>query len=303
MATHRRSRRPIALASLRGFEAAARHASFTLAAEELSLTQSSVSRQVQNLEEEIGRPLFVRGPRGLQRTAAGDALFRAVRHAVTAIDRTVDEIRESSARKRVCVSTWASFASLWLIPRLAGFARLFPEIDIRIDATDTVVDFADGEIDVALRYCTEQQAPRDAVRLLDEELTPALSPALLERIGPLESPADLARATLLVLEDVSGSAAENSWENWFRLSGMAPPRTAPRLLFNYMDQTMQAAVRGQGVVLAKTPFLREFAERGELVVPFEQRLVSRYAIYLVRNPETRDLPHVNAFCEWVLSAR
>lgn len=299
----RRPRRPLSLGALRGFESAARHASFTLAASELSLTQSSVSRQIQSLEEELGKPLFVRGTRGLQRTAAGDALYRVVRQSLAAIDRTVDEIRDASARRRVTVTTFASFASLWLVPRLAHFARLHPDIDIRIDATDALVDLDESEADVALRYCMDHQAPRDSVKLMDEALVPAVSPGLLERIGPLRSPADLARAPWLVLEDQSASATENTWERWFERVGVPQPRGVPRLVFNYIDQTMQAAARGQGVVLAKTPFLRDFVERGELVTPFAESLPSRYAFHLVGNPHSREAPHVKAFRDWVLAQR
>ncbi|HEU4621839.1 MAG TPA: LysR substrate-binding domain-containing protein [Burkholderiaceae bacterium] len=294
----RRPTRPIQLATLRGFDAAARHLSFTRAADELHLTQSSVSRQIQTLEDEVGKPLFARKTRALELTAAGQRLHRAVRGALHEIDRAVTEVRSATSRKRVSLTTWPSFASLWLVPRLADFARLHPEIDIRIDASDRVLDLQDDDLDIALRYCRDEQAPRDAIRLLDEELTPALAPALLERMGPLNTPKDLARYPLIVLDDRLPSSDENSWERWFALAGAGAPPPS-RLVFTYIDQTMQAAARGQGVVLAKTQFLRDFEERGELVAPFAQRLASRYRCYLLLNAQTRDLPHVSAFVDWL----
>ncbi len=296
----RQSKRPIGLAQLRGFEASARHLSFTLAAEELHLTQSSISRQVQTLEEEVGKPLFVRRTRELALTTAGQTLYRVVRAAMGDIDRTVAEIRGTAQRKRVTLTTWPSFASLWLVPRLAAFARVQPDIDIRIESTDAMLDLEAEDIDFAVRYCRDESAPRNAVVLMDEEVMPAMSPALLERLGPFASPEDLARATLLVLEDGLQSATENSWERWLGLAGVPNLQPAGRLLFNYIDQSMQAAARGQGVVLARTPFLRDFAERGELIAPFALRMPSRYRYFLVENPATETTPHARAFRDWLI---
>ena len=295
-----RHRRPLALDALRGFEAAARRLSFTLAAQELALTQSSISRQVQGLEEELGKQLFARKTRALELTPAGQKLFRSVRGALHDLDRCVDEIRGQSVRRRVNVTTYASFASLWLVPRLTAFARSYPDVDIRIDASDHFVPLEDESIDIALRHCRADQAPHDAIRLMPEELMPAIAPQLLDRGGPIRSAADLARQTLLVLEDASSSAADSTWERWFQKAGIKPPSNTPRLVFNFVDQSMQAAVRGQGVVLARTPLLRDFLERGELIAPVDIRLTSPYACYLVTNQNTRDEPHVRAFCEWLL---
>lgn len=295
------SRRPIGLAQLRGFEASARHLSFTLAAEELHLTQSSISRQVQALEDEIGKSLFVRRTRELALTTAGERLSRIVQTALDDIDRTVAEIRGNTQRKRVSLTTWPSFASLWLVPRLAAFARAHPDIDIRIESTDAFLDLEAEGIDFAARYCHEDAAPQGAIVLMNEEITPAMSPALLERLGTLAGPSDLARATQLVLDDGLRCSTENSWERWLELAGVPNLQPSGRLVFNYVDQSMQAAARGQGVVLAKTPFLREFAERGELVAPFRLRMPSRYRYYLIENHAGERTPHALAFKEWLIA--
>lgn len=295
-------RRPIGLSNLRGFDAAARHLSFTHAAAELNLTQSSISRQVQNLETEVGKPLFSRGARELTLTTAGLRLHRTVRTALIELDRSVAEIRGTAQRKRVALATWPSFASLWLVPRLSAFAKQFPDIDIRIDAGDAMVDLESEELDLAIRYCRDDQAPRHAIKLMDESLTPALSPALLERIGPLSHPSDIARGTLLTLDDGSPSATENSWEHWLEAAGVGDLRPGGRLLFNFIDQSMQAAARGQGIVLAKSVFLKDFIERGELVAPFAQQLPSRYRVYLVTAQRDDTPEHVRAFIDWLIAA-
>ena len=296
----RRHRRPLSLSGLRGFESAARHLSFTLAAQELHLTQSSISRQIQTVEDEIGKPLFVRKTRALALTGTGERLARAVRASLGDLDRVVDEIRGESVRRRVSVTTYASFASLWLVPRLSLFARSQPDVDIRIDASDALIDLETEGIDAAIRLCRTDQAPHDAIKLMDEELMPALSPVLVGRAGSIRTPDDLARQTLLVLDDSSGVAAEYTWEKWFQLADVHVPINAPRLVFNFVDQSMQAAVRGQGIVLARTPLLKDFLERGELVTPFPIAMRSRYRYFLVTNRLTREEPHVRAFCEWIL---
>ena len=145
-------RRPIGLAALRGFEAAARRLSFTDAAAELNLTQSSISRQIATLERQVGKALFVRKTRALLLTPAGAQLQQAVQQALAGIDRSVDALRGAGSAQRVTLSTYASFASLWLVPRLALFQRLHPGIEIRLDASDRVVDLQAEDVDLAIRW-------------------------------------------------------------------------------------------------------------------------------------------------------
>jgi LysR family glycine cleavage system transcriptional activator len=296
-------RRPIGLAALRGFESAARQLSFTLSAGELNLTQSSISRQVGALERQIGKPLFLRGTRRLQLTAAGERLYAAVRSALAGIDRTVDEIRGLDATPRVTVTTYASFASLWLVPRLADFQRAHPEIEMRIDASDRFVDLAAAGVDIALRWCQPDSAPADGIHLLDEEVTPALAPALLERSGVrLAAPRDLLRLPLLELDDGLPTGAASSWQRWLEFAGVGSTAAAGRLFFNYVDQSVQAAVRGQGVVLGRSLLVDDLIASGTLVAPFARlRLATRSAYYLVDNPDSRDKPAVAAFRDWLLA--
>jgi DNA-binding transcriptional LysR family regulator len=224
-----------------------------------------------------------------------------VRASLAEMDRSVAEIRGTAQRKRVALTTWPSFASLWLVPRLSAFAKQSPDIDIRIDAGDTIVDLENEELDLAIRYCRDDQAPRHAIKLMDEWLTPALSPALLERLGPFDMPSDIAKGSLLTLDDGSLSSLENSWENWLETAGIKDLQPGGQLLFNFVDQLMQAAARGQGIVLAKSVFLRDFIERGDLVAPFPHQLASRYRVYLVPNQRDDTPEHVRAFSEWLVA--
>lgn len=299
-----RRRRPIQLTALRGFEASARRLSFTLAADELALTQSSISRQVASLESQVGEALFVRKTRALTLTADGRSLYAAVTQAVAGIDRCVDEIRGLDQPPRISLTTYASFASLWLGPRLAVFQRQHPQIEIRIDASDRVVDLAAEGIDLAVRRCLPARITdaEQATLLCEEFVTPALSPQLLEQSGvPLRKPADLQRLPLIDMDDRWHAWRTGGWARWFDAVGApAQPATAGKLIFGFIDQAVQAAVRGQGVVMGLTPMLADAVSAGQLVTPFPQlTMATGYRYYLVVRPERAAASEVAAFTHWI----
>jgi LysR family glycine cleavage system transcriptional activator len=293
--------RPLAVGPLRAFEAVARRLSFRAAAEELHLTQPAISRQIRSLEDELGATLFLRGTRHVELTGPGTQLLQTVAPLLEQMDRAVRQIRHTQHRQPVGVTTFASFASLWLLPRLAGFQNTHPESDIRISASDHLVDFDDPEIDLALRYCRPEQAPPGSTLLFGELLTPVASPALLQRL-PLRSAADLAGHTLLEEDDPRPSAEYLSWRHWLRLN--APPGLQPRgwVYLNFTYQQVQAALAGQGVALARVPLVREAIARGELVEPFGRagRVASPFSYWLVRWPARRERPALAAFEDWLL---
>jgi DNA-binding transcriptional LysR family regulator len=292
------------LAGLRGFEAAARQLSFTQAAEELALTQSSVSRQIATLERQVGKPLFVRKTRALALTPAGMRLHAAVAQALAGIDGCVDEIRGVGRPPRVSLSTYASFASLWLVPRLAAFQRQYPQIEVRIDASDRMVDLQAEGIDVAIRRCRPAQVAGlpGVTELCAEFVTPALSPQLVERTGvALTDPAKLSQLLLIDMDEEWPSARASSWPLWFEFAG-APPQTpaAARLTFSFIDQAVQAAVRGQGAVLGRSPMLEDAVANGQLATPFPRlRMATGYRYYLLVQRERAAVPEVSAFVRWL----
>ena len=286
---------------LRAFEAVARRLAFGAAAQELHLSQPAVSRQISQLEDELGTALFLRGTRHVELTGAGAALLRSVAPLIDRLDATVHQIRSAQSRRHVGLSTFASLASLWLIPRLASFQAAQPEIDIRISASDALADPDDPAIDLALRYCHPRDAPAGSVPLFGELVTPVASPALLQRL-PLRDAADLARHTLLEEDDHRPSAEYLSWRHWLKLN--APPRFEPRgwLYLNYTYQQIQAALSGQGIALARRALVAELLQRGELVEPFGAagRTRSPFAYWLVRWAGRRERPELLAFETWLL---
>ncbi len=293
--------RLLSLAPLRAFDAVARHLNFRAAAEELHLTQPAVSRQIRGLEDELGTALFSRGTRHVALTGAGDALLHSVAPWLRQLDGTVSRLRLTMQRQPVGVTTFASFASLWLLPRLAGFQALHPEIDIRISASDTLIGLDDPELDLGLRYCFPDDAPAGSTRLFDEWLTPVASPDLLRRQA-LKRPADLARHTLLEEDDHRPSAQYLSWHHWLRQH--APSGIQPRgwVYLNFTYQQIQQALAGQGVALARLPLVWESLARGELVEPFGAagRIASPLSYWLVRWPARRERAALAAFESWVL---
>lgn len=305
--------RPIGMGHLRAFDAVARHLNFRAAAEELSLTQSAVSRQIQALEDEVGTALFLRHTRAVELTSAGTLLLRAAGLSLERIDAAVRQIRQSAGRKSVAITTWASFASMWLIPRLEAFQREHQDIDIRIDATDAAVDLATADVDLALRYAVPQAMAPGAIRLFGEQLTPVASRWLLKehRIAQLD---DLAQVTLIEAGDAHRTRHLEwlTWQRWLdhfapagggTARGKAKARLTPQrwLYFNYASQIVQAALTGQGVALARLPLVAESLANGDLIEPLPQmRLDSPLVYWLVVAPRSVVRPEVKAFCDWLL---
>lgn len=300
--SHGPRKRPLAIGALRAFEAVARLLNFRAAGDELHLTQPAVSRQIRGLEDEVGAVLFSRGTRHVELTAAGSTLLRSVEPLLARLDATVRHIRNTQHRAPVTVTTFASFASLWLLPRLQGFQAAHPESDIRISAVDKLIDFDDPDVDLALRYGLASDVPPGSPELFGEVMTPVASPALLER-QPLGAPADLARHTLLEEDDTTKPSAEFlSWRHW--LQHKAAPGLEPRgwMYLNFTYQQIQAALAGQGVALARIALVGELIERGELAEPFGEagRITSPFSYWLVRWPARPDRPAVAAFEAWLL---
>jgi DNA-binding transcriptional LysR family regulator len=253
--THLRTR-PISAGHLRAFDAVARHLNFRAAAEEMALTQSAVSRQIQALEEEVGVSLFLRHTRAVELTSAGAQLLMAVSQSLPRIDGAVRQIRQSAGRRAVALTTFASFASMWLIPRLEQFQRDNPDIDIRIDATDSALDLEVADVDLALRYGPMAAMPPQAIRLFGEQLTPVVSPWLLKGGQTLTKPADVAHFALIEAGDAHQTHLEwLTWRRWFDEHGLNRLQPKRWLYFNYAYQMVQAALSGQGVVLARLPLV------------------------------------------------
>ncbi len=284
---------------LAAFEAVARRASITLAASERFVTQSAMSRQLQALESELGTPLFVRRHRALELTAAGQQLLGAITPMLAQLRQTVALIRAPSLRETLALTTTPGFASLWLIPRLAGFTREHPGIDVRLDASFEPRDLLRDGFDVAVRYGSVERPSGQA--LFGETIVPVCSPALLKRgARPLRTPADLAHHTLLQMTPSPGSAMPLEWESWLQATGATPVQAAAMLSFSGSHETIAAAVAGQGIALGRRPLIDDLLRERRLVVPFGDAKATQRGYFLIVEPSSRRRAAVAALERWLL---
>jgi DNA-binding transcriptional LysR family regulator len=288
---------------LRGFEAAGRRLSFTLAAEELFLTQSALSRQVKALEDALGVALFARGHRTLALTSPGAALHRQVSEHLRGLADAAEAIRDRGREPGLTVSTTVSFAALWLIPRLASFRGRHPAVEVYVSADDRTVDLARGDVDLVVRYLADASAPPGAVHLFGERLLPVASPNLVKLIGaPLKRPSDLARHVLIHLDDPSGIMPWLNLPAWLAANGQPELKPAGSMRFSLYDQVIQATLGGQGVALGRIPLIAELLNDGRLIAPFPKRYDSPRSYFVIVAPHAAARPDVRAFVAWLVTA-
>ena len=291
------------LNSLRAFEAAARHLSFTKAAEELSVTPAAISHQIKALEEFLGVVLFRRLTRALRLTDAGQAAFPKVREGFDKLAEAVEILRAEEESKVLTVSVSPSFGAKWLVPRLDRFRAAHPDFDIRIDATDRLADFQGDNVDVALRYGKGNYPGLLVDKLFGVEMVPVCSPELLDGPQPLQQPQDLAHHTLLHLDWILEEQTSPSWRMWLLAAGVSEVDATRGPRFSMESMMVQAAIEGQGVALAMTVLVGGDLAAGRLVMPFDLSVCDplNFAFYVVSPTRTAEVPKVAAFRTWVLS--
>lgn len=285
------------LNGLKVFECAARHMSFTRAAAELSVTQTAVSHQVRRLEDELGIRLFRRLRERLELTPAGQAYLQGVSLAFEQLRFSTEQLSEGGRDTTLTISTLATFASKWLLPRLGSFRRAHPDIDIRIGASTDFVDFVAGGSDVGIRYGHGDWKGLRCDRLMGDEILPVCSPSLLADGPALVEPADLAHHTLL---QVNGVTADD-WPRWLEAAAL-PVRLAgsARMSFDLALLAVQAAVDGQGVCIGRCAYVEDDLRAGRLVAPFDLVATTDRGFYLVSPVEFADSAKVTALRDWLL---
>ncbi len=284
---------------LEAFEAAARHLSFTRAADELALTQSAVSRQIAALESHYGVALFRRLHRALRLTDEGQRLAQTVGDLLARLHQVGDELERDRRAKTVVVTTTPGFAGLWLIPRLAGFTATRPEVDVRISTSYAIVNLNRDGIDLAVRYQAESAVDPGAELLFGDVVMPVCAPKLLrDPARPLKTPDDLRRHVLLYLESGPGADMQD-WPIWLRAMKLDALKPASVLHFSQFDQLINAAIAGQGIALGRMPLLKRVLRERRLVAPFKKSVVSPRSYYLVGSSSGARKPEVQAFADWL----
>ncbi len=281
------------LEPLRGFVAAASRRSITLAAADLCLTQSAISRQIQALENALGVPLFVRKHRAIELTPAGERLLPAAIAWLAEYGEIAASLRQRAiSADSVTITASIGVTALWLLPRLGEFQAAHPAVEVRVVAANSPVDLVPAGIDLAIRYQTEPTIGRGDRLLFRESIAPVLAPALAEKLAasPEESP------TLIDYQERSLPGLD--WTPWLASLGLSG-RSLRRLGFNQYDQAVQAAIAGQGVVLGRLPLLASALDDGRLCRwPALPAFVSPYGYWLLRAPGS-DGAAVAAFAGWL----
>ncbi len=286
------------LNALRAFEAAARHMNFSRAADELSVTPGAVSQQIQNLEDYIGAALFRRTPRGLLLTDAAQTALPALREAFDRLAEAASLLTAAVDGRRVTVSAAPSFAAKWLVPRLGRFEASRPEVDVWLTAGMELVDFATGEVDIAIRYGSGHYPGLEVTRLMSETVLPLCAPSLLAE-RPIATPADLAGHILL--HDGSPDADDScpDWAMWLAARGVKGVDGARGPRFNQSSLVIEAAMNGRGVALAKRALAQADIDAGRLVSPFDISTAVDFAYYVVHPKAKGRLSQVKAFTAWL----
>jgi LysR family transcriptional regulator, glycine cleavage system transcriptional activator len=290
------------LSALRAFEAAARLMSFSKAADELHVTPAAVSHQIHALEQDLGVKLFHRMNRSIELTASARVLLPGLTEAFAGIQSSVRRLRAHNDTGTLTVTASPSFAAKWLVLRLHRFQEQCPEIDVRISATDDVVDLTKGDFDIAIRYGAGHYPGLEIELLLKNEVFPACSPQLLANGPPLRTPDDLPLHNLIHDQAIERDPLVPTWPMWLKAAGVKNVPAATGLSFNNMHLALDAAIAGHGVVLAQSTIAAADLAVGRLVRLFSLALPDQFAYYIVTAPGALERPKIRAFRDWLRSA-
>ncbi len=284
------------LTALRAFEAAARHMSFAQAAGELNVTPAALSFQIKSLEEHLGQPLFRRLNRAVELTEAGRTLLPGATKGFTALTHAWRNARRIGDTTTLTVTAGPAFTAKWLAPRLFGFAKAHPEIELRFTASLRLMDFNRDEVDVAIRFGQGDDPGLFSKTIIDEWMTPMMSPALAQTV---RTPNDLSSAILLHQDETAFTNAPPGWQAWFSAAELGTvPKGGPT--FSQPDHAIDAALAGGGVTLARISLACGALSEGSLVAPFPLAITteSHYRFVCPEGAETR--PQIKAFLDWIL---
>jgi LysR family transcriptional regulator, glycine cleavage system transcriptional activator len=287
------------LGALRAFEAAARSMSFSKAADELNVTPAAISHQIHALEQDLGVKLFHRRNRSVALTASARVLLPGLSEAFGQIRASVGRLRAHNDSGTLTVTASPSFAAKWLVLRLHRFQERSPDIDVRLSATDEVVDLTNGDFDMGIRYGAGRYRGLEVELLLRNEVFPACSPYLIASGPPLRTPEDLRQHALIHDQTVERDPLLPTWAMWLKAAGVKGMPASPGLSFSAAHLALDAAIAGRGVVLALSIIAAADLAAGRLVRLFSLALPDPFAYYIATAPGALDRPKVKLFRDWL----
>ncbi|MBU9651098.1 LysR family transcriptional regulator [Burkholderia multivorans] len=302
------------LLTLRAFEAAARNLSFTLAAAELHVTQSAISRQIRMLEDFLGQKLFERFTRRIELTDGGSEYFRAIHSALAGIEEATQRAMCARPHSSITVNVMTTLATAWLMPRLASFSETYPGIEVRLICSIAPVAFHSDDVDVAIRVGRLPGAPRKrelprielemvsswkgiiAEYLFPDVLVPVVSRKLIEQGPPIDGPADLLKYPLIHM-----ATRPHAWHDWLAAHGLRIPAHADSVHYGHFFMGLRAAQNSKGVAIVPSVILRNFLAGPDLVCPLPGDVESAGSYYLLTREDSRRDKAIQTFCNWLLS--
>ncbi|MCG3728672.1 LysR substrate-binding domain-containing protein [Vibrio cincinnatiensis] len=287
------------LAHLYTFSVVAKFRSFTLAAEELCLTQGAVSQRIKKLEEELGFKLFVRLTRKLELTEQGKRILATLTYSLDNVFAEIEDIRFNELRGELYLGAAPTFAHSWLLPRLAEFQHLYPHLDVKIRVKASKLDFQNQPVDLAIYYGDNTHADFYHYRLFDEYLLPVCTPAYAQKLNLLDSDRRLHEACFLhCTESLEFLSPLAEWQQWLKETGRSPQILQRKYVFNHEELTMVAARQSMGIAMGRYHLIKPYLESGELIAPFE-RIPSGlgYDLICPKGHEVR--PRFSAFFQWI----
>lgn len=292
------------LNSIRAFEATARHLSFSKAADELNVTPGAVSQQVKVLEDYLDLKLFKRKNRMILLTDEAQICLPLLSEGLDKLSQGIEIIREQNNDKPITITASPTFASRWLLPRLTSFQQQFPDIDVRIEASNELADLINDDIDVGIRFGTGEYSGLEADYLFSQNVIPVCHPSLLEGKNKIQDPEDLKNHTLLHAHGdyfVMDDNTHVDWEMWFATIGVSDIDARHGLHFSQYNLLIEAAIRGQGVALVGDAVISDELETGQLVKLFEETDIPlNFSYYLAYSNNKANLPRVKIFRQWLL---